>query len=130
MRSIFTIGLALVLVNAWATESFEQRVESAKAIERTEQGVAYERVFLEAIGEYMQKAMVECAPKSAKFKMQGFVLVADVLSKGSLNNLDVRPDNEVTKCFAEKMSKAPVPAPPAVVPLNGFPIVVEMNINP
>lgn len=128
VRLILVLFLVLSSANLLAADSFERRVEIAKKFEDTDQGQAYEKLLLEATGDYISIAMQQCFPKDVKADTGRFVVVADLQANRSLSGVDFRPRTKMARCFVDKFSKAPFPGPPSYAGPGGLPIVFDMKI--
>ena len=120
--------LTLASVSAPASDDFDQRVATAKALEDTPQGQAYDLVLYGAIGEQIQKTMVRCFPPDRKADTKRFTLVADILSNGSATRVDVRPQTKMSACFLEGFTAAPFPKLPDYAKDGVLPIFIDMKI--
>jgi hypothetical protein len=129
MRNFIFAALALVAVDACAADSFDRRVAIAKKLEDAPEGQAYGDVLYGAIGNYIQKAMVECFPSGVPRETSSFTLVADILANGTATRVEVRPDTKMSACFRDKFARAPFPALPAYAGDNGLPIFIDMKIT-
>jgi hypothetical protein len=58
-----------------------------------------------------------------------FTAVMDVLGDGRIGNVQVKPVNKRTTCYAERMAKVKGPPPPAKFAEQGFPVVIEMGFR-
>lgn len=129
MRNFIFSALALVASNACAADSFDHRVAVAKKLEDAPEGQAYDDVLYGAIGNYIQKAMVECFPNGVDRDTNRFTLVADILANGTATRVEVRPDTKMSSCFRDKFAGAPFPSLPAYAGSNGLPIFIDMKIT-
>lgn len=129
MRSILVTFLMLASASVWASDSFEQRAEIAKKLEGTDQGQAYEKILMEATGDYVANAMHQCFPQDVKADTDRFVIVADLRASRTLTRVELRPHTKMAQCFLEKFIKAPFPNPPSYAGRNGLPIVFDMEIT-
>lgn len=129
MRKLVFAALALMAANACAADSFDHRVAVAKKLEDAPDGQAYDRVLYGTIGNYIQKAMVECFPNGATRDTSSFTLVADILANGTAAHVEVRPDTKMAACFRDRFARIPFPALPAYAGADGLPIFIDMKIK-
>jgi len=81
------------------TGDFDARVQAAKQAELAEEGKAYGI----SMGPALQAALSYCLPPSAPPFRGSFTMVADVSPSGTVSLAEVRPQNDVSRCFAERM---------------------------
>ncbi|SFS16902.1 hypothetical protein SAMN05216570_3412 [Dyella sp. OK004] len=129
MRNFIFAVLVLAAASASAADSFEHRVAVAKKLEDAPDGQAYDRVLYGAIGNYIQKAMVECFPDGVTRDTSSFTLVADILANGTATRIEVRPETKMAACFGDKFAGAPFPALPTYAGADGLPIFIDMKIT-
>lgn len=130
MKTLLFLVFVLASASVAGTDAFDRRVAIAKQLEDTPQGQAYDHVLYGAIGDYMQKAMVQCFPHDVKADTERFTLVADILANGTAARVQVWPDTKMAACFGEKFQAAPFPALPAYANADDLPIFIDMKIDP
>lgn len=128
MRIYLSLVLMLIPVIATASDDFDQRVATAKALEDTPQGQAYDRVLYGAIGDYIQKTMFRCFPSDKKADTERFTLVADILANGKAARVQVQPETEMSGCFRASFAGAPFPELPGYAKGGPLPIFINMKI--
>lgn len=109
---------------------FEERVKLAKEAETDDKLRNYPHAMFKRAGRHISRSMRSCIAHSPKPEAKAFVLVADINQEGKADAVEVSPDNEVSRCFAERFSSATYPKPPAYEGRNGFPVTLKVRVAP
>ena len=128
MRPSICLFLWIASLSANA-QTFEERIELAKAAERNVDTWFYERVMFDAVGAHLATTMRACFAQSTNPQTDPFVLVADLSPEGKAVNVEVRPPTEVAVCFSEGFATTAFPVPPKFQGQANFPVVIEMRIK-
>ena len=128
VKIYLSLMLMLASVGAAASDDFDERVATAKALEDTPQGQAYDRVLYGAIGEHIQKMMLLCFPSDKKADTKRFTLVADILANGKAARVRVQPETKMSGCFREGFAAAPFPDLPGYAKDGSLPIFINMTV--
>ena len=110
-------------------QTFEERIELAKAAERSVDTWFYEKVMFDAVGTHLATTMRACFAQAANPQTDPFVLVADLSPENKALNVEVRPPTEVAVCFSEGFATTAFPIPPRFQDQANFPVVIEMRIK-
>ncbi len=129
MRPSICLFLWIVSLGANA-QSFEERIESAKAAEQSPYTWFYEKTMFDAVGTHLAATMRACLARSANPQTDPFVLVADLSSEGKALDVEVRPVTEMATCFSQGFATTVFPIPPNFQDRANFPVVIEMRIKP
>jgi hypothetical protein len=108
------------------SDDFEMRLAAGNKALSSPVGQTYEQ----SLGPAIQSAMTKCLPPASQYTGQ-FALVGNVLGTGTVTSVEVRPIDDISQCFAERIKESALPVPP--LPSEGieaFPITIEMNIIP
>ena len=74
--------------------------------------------------------MMKCLPPASQYTGQ-FALIGNVVRSGKVTSVEVRPIDDISQCFAERIKESTLPVPPlSSEGLEAFPITIEMNIIP
>jgi hypothetical protein len=130
MRTKALLFSLLVTTAVDAADSFSARVQRAKAIEDSAEGQSFQKVLWGQAGDHTAQTMRHCFPKGVKADTSSFTLVANLVPGRRLANLEVRPETQMSRCFADGFSKAPFPEPPESFGSEGLPLIIEMKIKP
>jgi hypothetical protein len=121
-------GTAAASDPAAPIESFEARVELAKAIEQ--RFTAYHSAMDRELGEQYAAAMRACFAGTPQPETEAFTLVGDLMPDGRLSEVALRPATNIGLCFAAALKKMQFPKPPMDLARSSFPITIRMNIAP
>ena len=123
------ILIALLLVassNEAFSDDFETRLATGNKALSSPEGQTYELSLSPAI----QSAMMKCLPPGSQYTGQ-FALIGNVLRSGKVTSVEVRPIDDISQCFAERIKESALPVPPlSSEGVDEFPITIEMNIIP
>jgi hypothetical protein len=127
----FKLILITLLVVASSNEAFsddfEMRLTAGNKALSSPEGKTYELSLSTAI----QSAMMRCLPPSASPYTGQFALIGNVLRSGKVTSVEVRPINDISQCFAERIKESTLPVPPlSSEGIEAFPITIEMRIIP
>jgi hypothetical protein len=120
----------VVSLTAEGAESFDARVQRAKALEETTLGRAYQDSMWPVLKPFMASLVKKCVSGNAKADLTSFVWVATLSLAGKLNDIQVQPITETSKCFSRGMEHAPFPKPPNELAHDGMPITFKMRLHP
>lgn len=109
---------------------FEERIKLAKEAETDDKLRNYPHAMFKRAGRHISRSMRSCIARSPKPEAKAFVLVADITPQGKADAVEVSPDNEVSRCFADKFSSTSYPKPPAYEGRNGFPVTLKVRVTP
>ena len=109
--------------------AFADRVAQAKAYEESEELRSFFSGYWRQIEAHSNTALEQCFPLD-KVKYEHATLVADLLPDRSLSNIQVRPNDQMTQCFATHFAAAPFPPPPQSLGPSGLPIRAEIALQP
>jgi hypothetical protein len=109
-------------------EPFQVRVELAKAAEVDEEFKTYRPAMYRRTGRYLTRTMRSCIARMPKPESKTFVLVADISPQGKANAVEVKPKNEVAKCFASGFAAATYPKPPVHPERDEFPVMMKVRV--
>jgi len=129
MRILIPI-LLLCLVSTASAETFEERVELARAAEKAADTKPYQKQMFDAIGPHLAAAMKSCFGSIKNPETEPFTLVADVTPEGRADAVDVKPNTNIAACFAKGFMSANFPPPPRFRDRSRFPMFIEMRIKP
>lgn len=130
MKNYLISLLFFIATVAGAGDPFNTRVQLAKSIENSADGQSFQKIFWDSAGDYTASVMQQCFPKSTKPDTSAFTLVANLIPRGALANVEVRPQTKQSLCFARGFRKASFPEPPENFGNEGMPLVIEMKITP
>ena len=123
------IVITLLLVassNKAFSDDFEMRLTAGNKALSSPEGKPYEQSLSPAI----QSAMMKCLPPTSHYTGQ-FALIGNVVRSGKVTSVEVRPIDDISQCFAERIKESTLPVPPLSSEGNeAFPITIEMNIIP
>jgi len=128
MRLKFILMTLLVVASSHEafSDDFEMRLAVGNKALSSPEGQTYEQSLSPAI----QSAMMRCLPPASRYTGQ-FAFIGNVLRSGKVISVEVRPIDDISQCFAERIKESTLPVPP--LPSEGieaFPITIEMNIIP
>jgi hypothetical protein len=129
MRYLLLSILVLASHAVWA-DAFDYRLAQAKAALTANEGTGYESVMNRHLEEADAKIMRGCFGAISAPDTSAFVVVADVSSSGKLSAIAVRPQTNISRCFAQGLANDVFPSPPLVQYQQSFPIFIEMSITP
>ena len=125
-KLIFIALLFLALSNEAFSDDFETRLAAGNKALSSSEGQTYEQ----SLGPSIQSAMTKCLPFVTPYTGQ-FALVGNVSKSGKVTSVEVRPIDDISQCFAERIKESTLPVPPQPSEgLEAFPITIEMNIIP
>ena len=125
-KLIFIALLFLALSNEAFSDDFEMRLAAGNKALSSPEGQTYELSLSPAI----QSAMMKCLPPGSQYTGQ-FALIGNVLRSGKVTSVEVRPIDDISQCFAERIKESTFPVPPlSSEGLDELPITIEMNIIP
>jgi hypothetical protein len=108
------------------SDDFEMRLTAGNKALSSPEGKAYELSLSPAI----QSAMMKCLPPASQYTGQ-FALIGNVVRSGKVTSVEVRPIDDISQCFAERIKESTLPVPPlSSEGIEAFPITIEMNIIP
>ncbi|HJV76700.1 MAG TPA: hypothetical protein VJ654_20980 [Noviherbaspirillum sp.] len=105
---------------------FDERVRIAKSAESDERFRSYPKAMFKRASRELARTMRRCMATSSKPKSQPFVLVADISAAGKAEAIEVKPDNELARCFSVGFAAASYLKPPEYVDGEGFPITMRV----
>ncbi|MBB3228511.1 hypothetical protein FHW69_003153 [Luteibacter sp. Sphag1AF] len=130
MKPLLLLASMLLPNIAAATDTFDERVTTARQLEESPEGRTYSRVFYAAIGEQLGTAMRQCFPPESTSDTDRFTVVANVLSNGTAKQVEVRPETKMSACFRDKFAGMHFPSLPSYAGANGLPVFIDWNIKP
>lgn len=108
------------------SDDFEMRLAAGNKALSSPEGQAYEQ----SLGPAIQSAVMKCLPPASQYTGQ-FALIGNVLKSGKVTSVEVRPIDNVSQCFAERIKESALPVPPlSSDEIEAFSITIEMNIVP
>jgi hypothetical protein len=126
---VFLAALLLAACSQQAPKSFDERVASAEALEKTSSGLAYVSGIVEENGKTIDAFIGKCYQQPS-LQQAKFQLIADVTSSGRIENVLVRPESEPTKCFARMFSQLQINLDrPTGFQNKSFPIYINIIYN-
>ena len=118
--------LFIALSNEAFSDDFETRLTAGNKALSSSEGQTYEQ----KLGPAIQSAMMKCLPPASQYTGQ-FALIGNVVRSGKVISVEVRPLDDISQCFAERIKESTFPVPPLPSEgLEAFPITIEMNIIP
>jgi len=125
-KLIFIALLLAASSNEAFSDDFETRLTAGNKALSSSEGQTYEQ----SLGPAIQSAMMKCLPPASPYTGQ-FALVGNVLRSGKVVSVEIRPIDDISQCFAERIKESTLPVPPlSSEGLEAFPITIEMNIIP
>ncbi len=110
--------------------SFDARAIRAKAMERSVTGQPYFQRLTSSPTDYMGSDMNACQSSVKSAATPQFVAVMDVRADGSIANVEVRPSNAWTICFAKQVEASwKLPPPPKLASSLVYPLIYEVRIK-
>jgi hypothetical protein len=128
MRTLNVVLCLLTPVVAFG-DTFQDRVTSAKAAEAAPTYSQYENAMLKAVTPTLAGGMKHCFDSTKNPSTGAFVLVADLLPDGTATRIEVRPQTNISTCFAAAVAAIRFLQPPEYPGHQPFPIVFEMGIS-
>ena len=123
------ILIALLFVassNEAFSDDFEMRLTAGNKALSSSEGQTYEQ----SLGPAIQSAVMKCLPPASSYTGQ-FALIGNVVRSGKVISVEVRPLDDISQCFAERIKESTFPVPPlSSEGVEAFPITIEMNIIP
>lgn len=106
------------------------RATRAKALERSVNGHAYIKSLKPIYSAYLEKFLAACRPPASSDSDRQFTAVMDVMPDGRIRNIDVRPSNGWTACFAKQVETSwTLPPPPELASALPFPLIYGLKIR-
>jgi hypothetical protein len=125
-KLIFITLLLVALSNEAFSDGFEMRLVAGNKALSSPEGQTYEQ----SLGPAIQSAMMKCLPPASPYSGR-FALIGNVLRSGKVTSVEVRPIDDISQCFAERIKESILPVPPlSSEGIEAFPITIEMNIIP
>jgi hypothetical protein len=125
-KLIFIALSFLALSNEAFSDDFEMRLAAGNKALSSSEGQTYEQSLSPAI----QSAMTKCLSPVTPYTGQ-FALIGNVSKSGKVTSVEVRPIDDISQCFAERIKESTLPVPPVSSEgIEAFPITIEMNIIP
>jgi hypothetical protein len=125
-KLLLIVLLVIALSNEAFSDDFEMRLAAGNKALSSPEGQTYELSLSPAI----QSAMTRCLPPASPYTGQ-FALIGKVLRSGKVTSVEVRPIDDISQCFAERIKESTLPFPPfSSEGVEAFPITIEMNIIP
>jgi hypothetical protein len=125
-KLIFITLLLVVSSDEAFSDDFEMRLTAGNKALSSSEGQTYEQ----SLGPAIQSAMTKCLPFVTPYTGQ-FALIGNVSKSGKVTSVEVRPIDDISQCFAERIKESTFPVPPlSSEGLEAFPITIEMNIIP
>jgi hypothetical protein len=108
------------------SDDFEMRMTAGNKALSSPEGQTYEQ----SLGPAIQSAMMKCLPPASQYTGR-FALIGNVLRSGKVASVEVRPIDDISQCFAERIKESTLPVPPlSSEAIEAFPITIELNIIP
>jgi hypothetical protein len=128
MNMRFALVIASFAFVTACAGSLSSRIDEAKRATSTNAGAIYD----ESLGPYIRAAIQACLPpgSSAPENLGSFVLVGYVMASGQVADVAVEPETMVSSCFSEEFGKNGLPIPPDTDLPQGYPVLVEMRVEP
>jgi hypothetical protein len=127
---ILVLILLLCLVSTAFAETFEERVELARAAENAAETKPYQKQMFDAIGPHLSTVMKSCFASIKNPETEPFTLVADVTPQGVADAVEVKPNTNIAACFAKGFASANFPPPPQFRGRSRYPMFIDMRIKP
>jgi hypothetical protein len=125
-------ALAFVLLAgappATSTDTFTTRVQTAKMLEASPAGPAYQKQFWDKTKGPMTDALRGCIASNMPADKSPFTLVADISPDGHPLNVDVRAPTSVAKCLSGQFSVWTFPVPPKLPHSTNYPIEIDVSM--
>jgi hypothetical protein len=122
--------LVVAYLIAWpaSADDFAARVADAKRASSSSEGAKYDA----SLGPHIGAAIRACIPPGSNdpANLGSFSLVGRVTATGALKDIEVEPRTKVSLCFADRFGRSQLQSPPGNVGSAGYPVLVEMRINP
>ena len=131
MNKVFSLIFAFplfVISHSTVAETFSERLEVAKALEKTEEFPIYEKALFDAVGNQLANTMRNCFQNIENPNDNSFVMVSGITKEGRAVNVDVEPKTNISLCFINGFKMARFPTPP---PYGGkpYPFYIDMTIT-
>jgi hypothetical protein len=130
MKPLAAVLFLVVLLTAAGGETFDGRVQRAKALEDTPLGRAYQDSMWPLVQPFIASLVKKCISDDAKPDLTPFVWVATLTLEGKLEAVEAQPMTETSHCFSRGMQHAPFPKPPKELAHDGMPITFNMRLHP
>ena len=112
MRVLALLAAAVVTQAAAGNDAFEAGLAAAQKNEASESGRAYEKPFLDSIGEPLGRVMRECFPMTQDDVGTKFTLVLAIQADGTIGAQHARPNTVAVACVAQRIKDTRVATPP------------------
>lgn len=122
------IFFSLALIGCTEQMTFDDRVAQAKAYEDSAVLKLYFENYWRKIESHANAALEHCFPLD-KVHYNRATLVADLLPNRTLSNIQVKPNDQMTRCFAKDFSGSPFPALPPSFSGEALPIRAEIALH-
>jgi hypothetical protein len=129
MKEVAAILFLTGSLAANASESFDDRVQRARALEETPLGSAYQDSMWPLLRPFIASLVKSCVPDDVNADLTSFVWVGTVTLEGKLSANEVQPETPLSECFARGMEQAPFPKPPEAVAREGMPVTFNMRLH-
>ena len=125
-KLVFITLLFLASSHEAFADDFDMRLAAGNKALSSPEGQIYEQ----SLGPAIQSAMMKCLPPGSPYTGQ-FALIGNVAKSGNVTSVEVRPVDDITQCFAERIKESALSGPPlSSEGVETFPITIEMNIIP
>jgi hypothetical protein len=125
-KLVFITLLFLASSHEAFADDFDMRLAVGNKALSSPEGQTYEQ----SLGPAIQSAMMKCLPPGSPYTGH-FALIGNVLRSGKVTSVEVRPIDDISQCFAERIKESALPVPPlSSEGVETFPITIEMNIIP
>jgi hypothetical protein len=110
---IFASLFAVCLPVRTRAETFDERVDLARQAEKDPTVSYYQKIMIDKVGNDLATFMSNCWGEDKFAQPRKFILVASISHSGQARDIEVQPDTERTRCFANGVSSLVFPTPPA-----------------
>jgi hypothetical protein len=127
MRHLALLICVLAGAVAWA-DDFSGRVAAGRAAAATPDGTRYDQ----SIWPIISQAGRVCDPPGMKVpqaELGPFDLVGNVTNAGRMVDVEVRPANSISECFALQMANSQFATPPPS-PWVTYPVLIDLTVTP
>jgi hypothetical protein len=121
---------AAVSLTAAGVETFDARVQRAKALEETPLGRAYQDSMWPLVQPFMASLLKKCISNDAQADLTSFVWVGTLTVEGKLDAVAVQPITATSQCFSRGMQQAPFPKLTKEWAHDGMPLTFNMRLHP
>lgn len=127
-RIAWSAACLVWLSSAALGDTFQDRAALGKDAETA--FPAYRDAMQKAAGQALANGMEQCFDSNKPPSTVPFVLVADLLPDGQATRIEVRPQTNISTCFASALAAVRFLPPPEYPDHRAFPIEIEMRITP